>query len=189
MFAEKLKTDTLANHQQLEKMLVSRMKSIRTKAEYIELLQLFYSYFGGLEEKINNHITANHLSDYNQRRKSAALAADIQALGGMPVAKASGNDLPLISNATEAFAALYVIEGSTLGGQIISQMMGRQLDLPNDVGLSFFKGYGDDTDCMWTAFKEALNNHANTKTEQDNVIDTANQTFTKFKNWAEKHGQ
>ncbi|MBS7565454.1 biliverdin-producing heme oxygenase [Mucilaginibacter sp. Bleaf8] len=189
MLAEKLKTDTLVNHQQLEKMLVSRMKGIRSKLEYVELLQLFYGYFGGLEEKINPYIGINELPDYAQRRKSAALAADISALGGTPAAKATGTDLPEITNAAQAFAALYVIEGSTLGGKIISQMMARQLDISDGLGLSFFNGYGEDTDRMWTTFKQALNNQAGTKTVQDDVINTANQTFTKFKNWAEQHGE
>ncbi|WP_158825790.1 biliverdin-producing heme oxygenase [Mucilaginibacter lacusdianchii] len=188
MLADQLKTDTLINHQQLEKMLVGRMKAIRSKNDYIQLLQLFYSYFGGLEEQINSHINENLLPDYVHRRKSAALADDITVLGGVTMPKATETDLPEISNAQQAFAALYVIEGSTLGGKIISQMMARQLEIIDGKGLSFFNSYGDDTELMWGRFKEALNQQANTKAEEDDVIDTANQTFIKFKNWVEQHG-
>jgi heme oxygenase len=188
MLADHLKTETLLNHQQLEKLLVGRMKAIRSKEEYLQLLQLFYGYFGGLEKKINLYITEKELPDYAERRKSAALANDINSMSGVPVANAEGSQLPEIGNVAQAFAALYVIEGSTLGGKIISQMIARQLELTDGHGLSFFDSYGDATAQMWTRFKDALNTQGNTKPEQDDVIYTANQTFIKFKNWIEQHG-
>lgn len=185
MLADKLKTATLNNHQQLEKALVTRMKAIRSTHDYVQLLQLFYTYFGGLEEKIKSYITADVLADYDDRRKSAALAQDIQDLGGMPGAKASGSALPPITNTQQALGALYVIEGSTLGGKIISKMMAQQLGIANGRGLGFFNGYGDDTDAMWSSFKEVLNQPGRTEAETDEIVDAANNTFLKFKNWAQ----
>lgn len=188
MLAEQLKKDTLVNHQQLEKMLVSRMKATRSTTDYVNLLQLFYGYFGGLEMHIAPYINSENLADYADRRKSAALADDIKALGGQPDEKASATDLPAINSAPQAFAALYVIEGSTLGGKIISKMMAQQLNITNGQGLKFFSGYGDATETMWNSFKTALNTQADTIANQTIVIDTANETFTKFKQWIEKNG-
>jgi heme oxygenase len=185
MLADKLKTDTLTNHQQLEKMLVGRMKSIRSIQDYIALLQIFYSYFGGLEQQIDQYINEVELPDYQQRRKSAALAQDIKDLGGIPVEKASGNALPAIQNTAQAYAAMYVIEGSTLGGKIISKMMAQQLRINDGSGLSFFSGYGDNTEMMWDKFKQVLDAQAKSAQHESEIIDTANQTFIKFKEWAE----
>jgi heme oxygenase len=185
MLADKLKTDTLTNHQQLEKMLVGRMKAIRSLQDYIALLQIFYSYFGGLEEQIDQYINEAEMPDYQQRRKSAALAKDIKDLGGIPVEKANGYALPAIQNTAQAYAAMYVIEGSTLGGKIISKMMAQQLRITDGSGLSFFSGYGDDTESMWDKFKQVLNSQAKSVHEENEIINTANQTFTKFKEWAE----
>jgi heme oxygenase len=185
MLAEQLKKDTLSNHQQLEKMLIGRMKAIRTTPNYIDLLQLFYSYFGGLEKQIDQHLDQNLLPDYAQRRKSASLANDIETLGGTPVQTASGGSLPTINSPLHAMAALYVIEGSTLGGKHISKMIAQQLNITNGKGLSFFNSYGDNTEAMWNAFKEALNKQTTLASEQTAVIDAANQTFAKFKSWAE----
>lgn len=189
MLADRLKAATETNHQQLEKQLVLRMKAISTKPEYAALLQLFYTYFGGLEEQIGRHINASHLPDYAGRRKTEALAADIRALGSAPEAKAEGDDLPPLHNALQAFGALYVIEGSTLGGQIISKMMARQLGLEGDEGLTFFSGYGEHSIPMWNAFKQALNIQAKTPAEEDEVIASADNTFVKFKLWTEKQGR
>jgi heme oxygenase len=186
MLAERLKEETLANHQQLEKMLVGRMKAIRTTQNYIDLLQLFYSYFGGLEKQIDQHLDQNLLPDYAERRKSAALAQDIEALGGTPGQIAGETALPTIHSALQALAALYVIEGSTLGGKFISKMIAQQLQIINGKGLSFFYSYGPDTEAMWATFKEAVNRQATLPGEQKEVVEAANQTFIKFKAWAER---
>jgi heme oxygenase len=186
MLAEQLKKDTLHSHQQLEKMLVGRMKAIRSKEDYVKLLQLFYTYFGGLETLIDQHIDQDELQDYAERRKAQALANDIEALGGKPMAKASDDNLPQIQNALQAYAAMYVIEGSTLGGKIISKMMAQQLALSNGEGLSFFNGYGNDTETKWESFKNTLNKVTKSSEEDKLVIDSANETFDKFKQWAEK---
>lgn len=181
MLSEKLKAETLTNHQQLEKMLVGRMKSVRSAQDYIDLLQLFYSYFGGLETRINQFISEEQLPDYADRRKSAALAKDITDLGGTPVTLADGDSLPQIENVLQAFGALYVIEGSTLGGKIISKMMAQQLGITNGVGLSFFNGYGDNSMPMWDKFKQKLDLLAQNDNDENIVVEAANQTFTKFK--------
>ena len=186
MLAEQLKKDTLTNHQQLEKMLVGRMKAIRTTQDYINLLQLFYSYFGGLEKLIDQHLDKSILPDYDQRRKSASLAHDITTLGGMPQELASGASLPQISNALQAMAALYVIEGSTLGGKFISKMIAQQLKITDSAGLSFFNSYGDNTDAMWNIFKSTLDNQSTQPQENMLVIQAANDTFARFKAWAER---
>ncbi len=186
MLSENLKKETLANHQQLEKMLVVKMKSIRSPQDYVDLLQLFYTYFGGLETLIDQHINANELSDHAARRKSAALAQDITDLGGQPLPKATGADLPPINDALDAFAAMYVIEGSTLGGKIISKMMAQQLNIPDGKGLSFFNGYGEDTDAMWQAFKQRLDEKPKNEQDEAKMIHTADQTFAMFHAWITK---
>jgi heme oxygenase len=184
MLSEKLKEETKQNHQILEKALVSQLKAIRSPQEYASLLKLFYGYFGGLETLINNVIDNNLLTDSDQRRKTQAIANDILALGEAVPAKASGNDLPRINDHLEALGALYVIEGSTLGGKIISKMMLQQLG--TDKGMSFFAGYGDKTEQMWDTFKQALNSQAQNPEQEAVVIAAANQTFLKFGEWFEK---
>jgi len=186
MLAEQLKNDTLINHQQLEKMLVGRMKAIRNTQDYIDLLQLFYSYFGGLEKLIDEQLDQSRLPDYDQRRKSSSLANDIIALGGTPQEMADSAALPAISNTLQAMAALYVIEGSTLGGKFISKMIAQQLHINDGTGLSFFNSYGNNTDVMWNTFKDVLNTQSTSAQENNVVIETANDTFARFKAWADR---
>ena len=182
MLSERLKEETKTNHQILEKALLGNLKAIRSVSEYTDLLKLFYSYFGGLEVRISELIDTDLLPDSNQRRKTAALAQDLQDLGSEIPSKASGMALPAIFTHLQALGALYVIEGSTLGGKIISKMMQQHLGL-TDIGLSFFSGYGEQTEHMWDTFKDVLNQQAHNPEDQAIVITAANETFLKFGEW------
>ena len=186
MFTDKIKEATLIQHQQVEKTLVSKMKAIRSMEGYVDLLKIFYGYFGGLEQKINSYINTSNLQDHHQRRKTDAMADDIKALGGILPVKADDNSLPAINNALKAFGALYVIEGSTLGGSIISKMMQQHLQFEGQKGLSFFNGYGEQTHQMWAGFKAALNAAVTTADDETVVLQAANDTFGHFKQWMEK---
>jgi len=186
MFTDEIKEATLENHQQVEKVLVTRMKAMRSMNDYTALLQMFYGYFGGLEKMIKPYITSNILADHNDRRKTEALVNDLETLNAGVPTTANETDLPVITNYLQAFGALYVIEGSTLGGKIISQMMQKHLHFNGNEGLSFFEGYGDDTMPMWENFKQALNNVVKNDDDASIVLKSANDTFARFKAWIEK---
>jgi heme oxygenase len=181
MLSDKLKESTKQNHQQLEKTLVGKLKAIHSAQEYIDLLKLFYGYFGGLEQEINNIMDTALLPDHGQRRKTQAIADDLLYLGSDIPEKAEGYELPQMNDSLQALGALYVMEGSTLGGTIISKMIQQHLHL-EDKGLSFFTGYGSQTPHMWEVFKQALN-EIDIPGDESVVIASANQTFLKFGEW------
>ena len=187
MLSEKLKENTKNNHQLLEKKLIVRIKSIRNKQDYSELLTVFYSFFGGLEVAIDACLDLLYLPDYPQRRKTAAIAEDLIKLGAVLPVLASTDTLPVIHDNFQALGALYVIEGSTLGGKGISKMISQQLNLTDLSALSFFNGYGDHTERMWQDFKQSIERPLNSL-EGDIIIQSANDTFIKFSHWVDFTG-
>lgn len=182
-----LKQATRINHQQLEKAVVQKIKKIETRKDYIELLQHFHGYFGALEEKIDRLVVDGLDEHQFQRRKATRLANDIETLGGTVKEKASEDDLPSIENYYQALGALYVIEGSTLGGRVIVNLVKKQLKDPTDKGFSFFNGYGDETENRWAAFKNLLDEALNNKDGKKQLLEAADATFEKFKAWIEKN--
>lgn len=174
-----LKHETEALHQQVEASLLPRLQHIRSREEYGRLLRFFYGYFFPVEEAIQQHITPAHLPDIHKRRNAASLLTDLHNLGDDPVPELS-RQLPVISNVAQAFGALYVLEGSTLGGRVIAKMLAKNTHyaIPADA-LHFFNGYGAETGKMWTGFLEALNKQP----QGEAVIEAANQTFFYLKNW------
>lgn len=184
MFSERLKEETKENHQALERLLIPRIKAIKTKDDYSSLLSLFYKYFGGLEQKIDRVVDHELLPDYAERRKTSSIADDIHALGG--TVPAFSDTQPEINDHQQALGALYVIEGSALGGKIISKMISQALGDAASPALSFYQGYGENTDEMWATFKGILNEQLISPAEQDRVLAAANETFLRFKQLAEK---
>ena len=181
MLTDRLKEATKVNHQLLERKLVGKMKAIRSVDDYSSLLAIFYQYFGGLEKLIAGQLDQSLIPDYNTRRKSAALTSDLIDLGAMIPSTATTSELPAIKNHRQALGALYVIEGSTLGGQIISNMIKKQLPSIAGHGLTFFDGYGENTADMWERFKLFIDKEGNL--DGDQVIDSANETFLKFSDY------
>lgn len=184
MLLQRLRSDTKEAHQALEKLIIPRIKNIQNNNDYIELLELFYGYFKPIENLLDKHLGNNEIPEYSNRRKSESLIKDILAAGGAPSLKTC-NVLPAITNAKEAIGAMYVLEGSTLGGKIISKMIMQCLSLSSDEAISFFTGYREDSDRMWSSFTAALNACTNNPEEQHRIAQAANDTFIKFKNWVE----
>jgi len=52
MFSDSLKDATQQNHRELEKLIIPKIKAIQCEQDYVNLLKLFYSYFGGLEVRV-----------------------------------------------------------------------------------------------------------------------------------------
>jgi heme oxygenase len=185
MVLEIIRLETKSAHQELEKLIVPQIKSIKSKDDYIEVLKLFYGYFKPVEDRLDKYLSDTDVPGYSQRRKSSSILSDIAALGegiSMPVC----NDIPEINSKEEAWGAMYVLEGSTLGGQIISNMIKKVLVMNDDSSLSFFKGYGNESEQMWKSFTETLNN-STTGDKQDITVGTAKETFIKFKNWVQNN--
>ena len=177
MLSQEIKDATRVAHQQLEKTVVYRIKSIRSEQDYADFLTHFYVYFRAVEEAIAPFITPGVLTDYNERRNSSYLKQDIEALGSSTDSLLPGAVAPEISGAEEAMGALYVLEGSVMGGPYIIQML-RKRGIAK--GFSFFSGYGDQTGEMWQVFTDALNAVAVTAEQQKQVLEKASETFRRF---------
>lgn len=176
MLSTKIKAATEQAHQSLEGKVVRRLKSIRGNKDYADLLKYFYAYFKGLEAAVAPYITPEVLADYGERRHADHLKTDIINLGAddqdLPVVQ-----IPEISNPVEAMGALYVMEGSVMGGPYIVQMLSKG---GVTEGVSFFAGYGAETGRMWAGFVDALNKIAPTGNEERQAIEKANETFSNF---------
>jgi heme oxygenase len=176
MLSTNIKEATKEAHQQLEKKVVQKLKSIRSNSDYADLLKHFYAYFNAVEQAIKPYITTSVLPDYAERRHSGYLKADIEELGSdtseLPVVT-----VPQISSIPEALGALYVMEGSIMGGGIIVQMLAKY---GVTKGVSFFSGYGEATGQMWGKFIAVLNAQAESEKQQVLAIKAANETFSNF---------
>ena len=84
----------------------------------------------------------------------AWLAHDLAATGGRPLAL--GVNCPPIDSEARLWGYLYVKQGATLGGAVMSKNLNRALGLRPGVDQLFFAGYGAETGMRWKELIENL---------------------------------
>lgn len=174
-----VKNETAVRHRRAENQLLPLLQSLRSAADYAALLKRFYGFYEPLETLVRHYITPALLPDVEERGLARRLFADLTVLGEsghLPCCSA----LPRVQSAAEAFGAMYVMEGSTLGGRVLLKMFAQRgdLNLPPEA-FHFFSGYGAETGRRWTSFIHALNGQQNTQA----VVGAANETFAHLENW------
>jgi len=181
MEAARLRTATETEHRTLEAELDLLSPSL-TRQDYAELLASFYVLYSSWEKEAERLIEAAVPGLFGPRRKAIWLEADLAALN-YPLEdlsrRAQGMSLPALNNTARAFGSMYVIEGSTLGGQILSRHFRKQFGLEPGSGGTFFSGYGPRTSEMWREFREVLARRP--ASEDEDMVDSALMTFKAFR--------
>lgn len=189
MILNSIKSATAENHKSLESsiLMLPVSENSLTKDNYINILKTFYGYFSPLENLLaKKSDLLKHLPDFNERRKSELILKDLKFFGQADHAIEICQDIPEVNNLSQAFGCLYVMEGSTLGGQFISRSAGKQLSLENEDGILFFSGYKMETGKKWKAFQEALVAYCEKSDDEEVIIESANDTFNKLSKWFNK---
>lgn len=116
-------------------------------------------------------------------RKSEWLRADLQTLGG-PAIDAPARVAPITSSA-QAWGVLYVLEGGTLGLQVVRKRFQADQQADQHAGHPalqgagrFLHGYGADTGRHWRVFVAAL--EALPESQWPGAVAAACATFTAF---------
>jgi heme oxygenase (biliverdin-IX-beta and delta-forming) len=182
MLNDQLRDSTHPSHEELEKKMVSIIRKIRSKQDYVRFLKLMYGYYSALERRVQEYVSDTEIG---KRRKAERLLEDISYFESTDT-PALCKELPPICSHAEALGAMYVLEGSTHGGPVIAKMIEGQAGINGPSGFSFFNGYGEETGKMWEEFKAILNRPFD-EMEKLNLISTANRTFRTFYNWIDKH--
>ncbi len=179
----RLKTETRARHERTEALLFADklMTGTLSRAEYEQLLGIHYGFHSALEQAIANQST--FFADYDRltRLKTPWLVADLaQVQVSLPDRSPS-----LFVNWTgyELLGALYVAEGSMLGGQVIVRAL-RKTPALTGLESRFFAGYGSETGLHWKAFCSYLVSHANG--HDDEIIAAADRAFAFFEELSEQ---
>lgn len=181
----RLKTDTRPRHQQTETLLYADklLAGTLARSDYAQLLTIHYRFHQALETAIAGQ--ARFFTDYaaDARRKTPWLVTDLDQ---------AGVDLPapepgLFTDWTtyQLLGAMYVAEGSMLGGRVIAGALRRT---PGLSGLTsrFFGGYGEQTGPLWKHFGAWLTRRANSHDEQ--IVEAANRAFGHFQQLAGQTG-
>ncbi len=185
-----LKLQTAACHQALETEmdLTNQLKAV---PDYIRLLEQFYTLYHPLEASLEKSTPWQaHGWNFADRRKTPWLEQDLRHFGYSEAQLQSlpkAGDLPPLHSEGAALGCLYVLEGSTLGGQFITRMVQKNLAVTPETGGAFFSGYGSETPARWKEFGEwAEQRSGKISGCESAAVDAARSTFNCFSEWFKK---
>ena len=75
---------------------------------------------------------------------------------------------------------LYVLEGSTLGGMILSKCIAEMYGCEGDAGLAYYSAHGNKVMPNWMEFKARMNASVTSLEDQDRIVDAAGETFRRL---------
>ncbi len=149
--------------------------------DYAALLRRMLGFHAALEARLDLVRGLDALGiDLAARRRTHLLRADLDWLGasaGVPLAP-----LPTLRGPAEAMGALYVAEGSTLGGRQLAQALDGALP-PGEAGRRFLLGHGARHGAMWRDFCAAIERCGAEPRARAAMIAGAAATFAAFEAW------
>jgi heme oxygenase len=183
-----LRSATAIQHRNVERDL-DLLRPSFGRDHYVALLKQFYGFHLPWEVKVAAALERELPDFFKPRKKLQNLEADLRYFGSVTddlSSIASCNNLPALNSIGSVLGSVYVIEGSTLGGIVLTHHFGEQLGIRPDAGCQYFSGYGDRTGQMWSAFGELMARRP--PAENDEMLTAAVSTFDLLGNWLGRKG-
>ncbi|WP_270933264.1 biliverdin-producing heme oxygenase [Falsiroseomonas oryzae] len=152
-----------------------------TRAGYVALLRRLLGFHVALEARLAEAPPLDRFGlDVAARRRAPLLRADLAWFGA--AAEGPMAPLPCYATAAAALGALYVAEGSTLGGRHLARGLDALL-LPGPEGRRFLMGHGARHGEMWRACCAAIELCGAEPGARAAMIRAALETFAAFEAW------
>ena len=183
---KRLRTQTSERHAGLEQSMPVMAPHL-SRGDYRALLAGFFGYYAPLEARLGaSPVWAELAFDFFARRKASRLEKDLMALG-LTVEELTRlpccTELPELDTLPQVLGCLYVIEGATLGGQVITRHLLATHGITPETGGAFFAGYGAETGPQWQAFGAMITAAAERMGGENEIIASANRTFETLDRW------
>ena len=82
-----------------------------------------------------------------------------------------------------------MLEGATLGGQVILRELSSRMPAVLDRGSSYLRCYADQTGAQWRAFTSVLLAHGQHEAARAEIVAAAQETFTTLHEWLVADGR
>lgn len=174
MISSILKEKTKTHHDDTEARLQSQkiFDKSYTLDDYKKLLIHNYELISQFEPQIQAKLKHYPELKLDQRSKLESLKKDLQNLN-IDLDRTRHSDE--LKNEAEAFGALYVMEGSTLGGNVIAKQLKKNPDFEN-VEFNYFGVYGEHTGPFWQEFKSIIDETI-TEDQYDDCVTGAKKAY------------
>lgn len=178
-----VRTRTRPQHEATEA-LMPLMAPGLTLAQYGATLGALYSVLAPWESYAAAHAPEELRALVARRRRAPLLEEDLRRLHQSPPApKPIAEAIPGLAHAgapdpADFLGAMYVVEGSSLGGTFLARHLEARFGLTPATGASYFRGYGEETGALWAQFKAVLGGLPDAA--EDRVVSAAQAMFDLF---------
>ena len=184
LLLDRLRRETSDLHQALEADL-DLLRLEMTVEEYRRVLEGFYGFYAPWETEVAGQVNGLLPRFNEERRKTPMLKRDLQFLGSDLNSIPRCLTLPDTASLLNILGSFYVLEGATLGGQLLSRHFFKQFALSPAQGCCFFSSYGEQVGHRWQAFCNRL--AAYSKPESDcRIVGAAKETFRVLSSWLDE---
>jgi heme oxygenase len=180
MLTEVLREQTREQHAQLE----AGNSLPTTEPEYIAQLKTFFGFVEPWERALAQALPEEDPIRAG-RQKTSWLEEDLDFFGVDAAQRQRlprATELPSLLSRLEVLGAAYVLEGSTLGGQIIARHVEQALGLSDGRGYHYFRSYGADVGRQWQALRAELL-QASSIANDPVIVRAARGTFEILQRW------
>lgn len=185
MITDRLKTETRPQHDAMERVGFSDkiMSGRLSLDDYKLLIRNNYIMNQIMERGVEavDGFTSIPGLNYEGRKKGNLLEKDLEVLGLNKAEIDAHNYAFQFDSLQEALGAFYVMEGSTLGGSVISRQLAKTESLKDVSEFNFYGCYGDMVGPNWKMFQGVLIEQANSPEAEDKMVAGAAKAFDYFR--------
>ena len=158
------------------------------RRRYVDLLARFYGFYSVWEPAAESQLRDDAHDFMQPRRKTRLLRQDLHWFGWSDrdvadAPKVSSDECRYLDGQAVTLGSYYVLEGSTLGGQILSRELERQLGLQNGEGYSYFRSYGSRVRDAWIQFGNFMSEQLANEADVSAAVAGARATFMVLEGW------
>jgi heme oxygenase len=180
MDLQQLRRETLPDHNAVERSLPLMDHELDVDT-YVSCLLKLHGMIAAWEEWAAPNAPAWIQPLLAARRRGELLLLDLTCFG-VDTSGEARPALPQMRDTASLLGAMYVMEGSTLGGQLIARHVELVLGLTAGQGNAYFCGHNERTGQLWKEFCDALRTKVPER-ETDAVIAAAKAMFGVFGSW------
>jgi len=151
-----LRSSTRPLHDDIERLLA--LEEPMELGRYQAIIGGFHGFLSQWEKDLFAALPPSLQGWFAERRRARFAADDLSYLAslGLPARRPAQPAQPALPDTglASVFGSMYVIEGSALGGQVITPKLQREMGLEPGRGASYFHGYGSRTGAMWREFRQ-----------------------------------
>ena len=131
---------------------VIRLDASFTLQRYVATLQAFDSFLHAWEPVAASALPSRLQPWFWTRSRGALARRDLSWLSACPETDELCAEQVTVGSSAAAWGGMYVVEGSSLGGQVIAKTLQQQFGITVDNGGAFFGSRGANTAVLWREF-------------------------------------